>query len=73
LERHLADPIPGVYAMDAELFRYLRGLDEASGSAAPQARATRAGLDLAFEEAERRRALGQAYTKDDYLAEHPDS
>jgi hypothetical protein len=30
-------------------------------------------LDLAFEEAERRRALGQTYTKADYLAEHPHS
>jgi hypothetical protein len=73
LERHLANPIPGVYAMDAELFGYLRGLDQASDSTAPYARVTSASLDLAFEEAERRRALGQTYTKADYLAEHPHS
>lgn len=42
LERHHANPIPGVYAMDAELFGYLRGLDEASDSAAPNARVTSA-------------------------------
>ncbi len=64
-EQHLKSPVPGVYAMDAELFRHLRALGEAPLS--------RASLDRAFEEAERRRALGQAYTKADYLAEHPDS
>ncbi|MDT5083958.1 MAG: hypothetical protein QOJ61_1001, partial [Mycobacterium sp.] len=48
-------------------------LDQASDSTAPNARVTNASLDLAFEEAERRRALGQTYTKADYLAEHPHS
>jgi hypothetical protein len=55
LERHLANPIPGVYALDRELFVYLREEGE------------RSELDKAFEEAERRRALGQTYTKADYL------
>lgn len=61
LKRHLTQPIPGVYALDRELFLYLR---------------THAGVaqtQLAFEEAERRRAAGQSYTKDDYLTEHPES
>lgn len=57
LERHLADPIPGVYALDRELFLYLRS------------RFGVAQTLLAFEEAERRRAVGQSYTKDDWLAE----
>ena len=58
LKRHLVEPIPGVYALDRELFLYLRTY---VGVAETQ---------LAFEEAERRRAAGQSYTKDDYLAEH---
>lgn len=55
LERHLANPIPGVYALDRELFVYLRE------------KGVRSELDNAFEEAERRRARGQTYTKADYL------
>jgi hypothetical protein len=55
LQRHLQNPIPGVYALDTELFVYLRTAGK------------RAELDAAFEEAERRRRLGQAYTKADYL------
>ncbi|KAA8958681.1 hypothetical protein [Mycobacterium sp.] len=54
LERHLAQPILGVYALDTELFRYLR---QHKGVAE---------TERAFEEAERRRALGQTYTKADY-------
>jgi hypothetical protein len=60
LEQHLAEPIPGVYALDRDLFVYLRE------------KGVRAGLDRAFKEAERRRALGQTYTRADYLAEHPE-
>ena len=59
LKRHLTSPIPGVFALDRELFLYLRG------------RAGHTGTQCAFEEAERRRAQGLSYTKSDYLAEHP--
>lgn len=55
--RHLADPIPGVYAIDKELFLHLRF------------NAPLAELQAAFRESERRRVLGQTYTKDDYLTE----
>ena len=55
LQRHLQHPIPGVYAMDRELFVYLR---TEVGAAETQ---------RAFEEAERRRAQGRSYTKADYL------
>lgn len=55
LKRHLKQPIPGVYAIDRELFLYLRSH---VGVAETQS---------AFEEAERRRAAGQPYTKNDYL------
>lgn len=58
LKRHLITPIPGVYALDRELFLYLRG------------RAGHEETQRAFEEAERRRAQGRTYTKDDYVAEH---
>jgi hypothetical protein len=58
LRRHLAEPIPGVYALDRELLLYLRSH---AGAAETQ---------LAFEEAERRRAAGQTYTMDDYLTEN---
>lgn len=61
LKRHLANPIPGMYAMDRELFVFLRSH---VGVARTQ---------LAFEEAERRRAAGQPYTKADYLTEHGDT
>ena len=57
LERHLAHPIPGIYAMDTELFLYLR-----------QTKGT-AETERAFAEAERRRALGQDYTRGDYERE----
>jgi hypothetical protein len=55
--RHLQRPIPGVYAMDNELYRELRheGADEAD-------------IKRAFAEAERRRLAGRTYTKTDYLA-----
>jgi hypothetical protein len=55
LEQHPAHPIPGVYALDCELFQYLRE------------KGMRSEPDHAFEEAERRRALGQTHTKADYL------
>jgi hypothetical protein len=57
LTRHLVESIPGVFALDRELFLYLRteyGVSE---------------VNRAFEEAERRRALGQPYTKREYLQE----
>lgn len=58
LARHLQSPIPGVYAMDRELFLYVR--THAGNTATQQA----------FEEAERRRAAGRSYTKGDYIAEN---
>jgi hypothetical protein len=58
LKRHLTQPIPGVYALDRELFLYLRS------------HAGHTETQRAFEEAERRRAAGQPYTKNDYLAEN---
>ncbi len=58
LKRHLNQPIPGVYALDRELFLYLRS------------HAGHSETQQAFEEAERRRAAGQSYTKNDYLAEN---
>lgn len=61
LQRHLQHPIPGVYALDRELFLYLRS--HAGHTATQQA----------FEEAERRRAAGRSYTKADYLSENPPS
>ncbi len=57
LARHLAQPIPGVYAIDRKLFVYLRS------------HAGVAETQQAFEEAERRRALGQPYTTRDYIQE----
>jgi hypothetical protein len=56
--QHLRDPIPGVYAMDNELYRQLLrevGYDQNA-------------MQQVFEESERRRAQGQSYTKADYLA-----
>lgn len=58
LKQHLTSPIPGMYALDRELFLYLRGQ---FGHVETQ---------RAFEEAERRRAQGRTYTKNDYLVEH---
>lgn len=52
--RHLREPIPGVYAIDNELYREL-------------VRAPESDRKFAIEEAERRRRLGQRYTKSDYL------
>jgi len=57
LKRHLEQPIPGVYALDRELFLYLRD------------HAGHAEIQRAFEEAELRRAEGRSYTKSDYLDE----
>lgn len=59
LLRHLKHPIPGVYALDRDLFVHLR---TTAGHTATQE---------AFEEAERRRAVGRSYTKDDFLRENP--
>lgn len=56
LRRHFDEPIPGLYVMDNDLYVELRdNTDE------ERARA--------FGESERRRALGQPYTKADYLRE----
>ncbi|MCV7303510.1 hypothetical protein H7J93_28225 [Mycobacterium barrassiae] len=52
--RHLREPVQGVSAVDNELYRELVH--------APEAERKRA-----IEEAERRRRLGQPYTKSDYL------
>lgn len=59
LRRHLQKPIPGVYALDRELFLCLR------------LHAGQFETQRAFEEAERRRAAGRSYTKHDYLQENP--
>lgn len=55
LKRHLERPIAGVYAMDRELFLYLRS------------HAGNTETQHAFEEAERHRAAGRPYTKSEYL------
>jgi len=52
--RHLRDPVPGVYAVDNELYR------ELVHAPAPDRK-------RAIREAERRRRSGQAYTMADYL------
>jgi hypothetical protein len=54
--RHLEEPVPGIYAMDNDLYRELMH----EGTA-------QADVMRAFEEAEERRQQGQPYTKDDYL------
>src|ERR1700733_3453097 len=51
--RHLQKPVPGVYAMDNELYRELRGEG--------------ADTHRAFREAEQKRMRGETYTKEDYL------
>lgn len=56
LQRHLREPIPGVYAVDNELYRELIH--------APEAERQRV-----LDEAERRRRVGLTYTRDDYLNE----
>jgi len=53
--QHLVTPVPGVYAMDADLLLYLR-----------DHKVSRPGLERAFEEAECRRAAGRPYTVADY-------
>lgn len=58
LKRHLEHPTAGVYAMNRELFLYLRS------------HAGQTETQLAFEEAERRRAAGRPYTKSEYLQEN---
>lgn len=57
--QHLREPVPGVYAMDNELYRQI-----ARETGYDQSR-----LQQVFEEAERRRAAGQSYTRADYDAE----
>jgi hypothetical protein len=53
-EQHLAAPIPGIHAMDAELYDHLKD--------GPQA-----VLDAAFAESERRRRHGRHLTRADLL------
>lgn len=55
LKRHLTYPIPGVYALDRELFVYLR---VTPGTPKPSVHS---------KNAERRRALDLGYTKSNYL------
>jgi hypothetical protein len=57
--QHIREPIPGVYLMDNDLYLALKDKCDSQGV-----------LEEAFKESERRRALGQTYTKDDYLREH---
>jgi hypothetical protein len=54
--RHLRDPVPGVYAVDNELYRELVHAPESDRK-------------RAIEEAERRRRRGQPYTRSDYAQE----
>jgi hypothetical protein len=56
---HLVTPVPGVAVMDAKLFHHL-----------VTEKVTRAEIDRVFEEAERRRAVGQPYSVADYVADH---
>jgi hypothetical protein len=58
--RHLREPVPGVYAVDNQLYRQLVH--------APAAERKRT-----IEEAERRRRLGQPYTLKDYLRDRSNS
>ncbi|MCG5434090.1 hypothetical protein LV457_17600 [Mycobacterium sp. MYCO198283] len=57
---HLREPIAGVYAVDNELYRELVHAPESNRRRAVQ-------------EAERRRRLGQTYTKSDYLKDCEES
>ncbi|UQX10390.1 hypothetical protein [Candidatus Mycobacterium methanotrophicum] len=57
----ITKPAPGVFAMDNQLYREV----------ARKTQSDQARLQAVFEEAERRRALGQSYTLGDYLAEDP--
>jgi hypothetical protein len=54
LRRHFDKPIPGLYVMDNDLYIELRDKTDEERM-------------RAFSESERRRALGQPYTKLDYL------
>jgi hypothetical protein len=56
LRRHFDEPIPGLYVMDNDLYIELRDKTDEERM-------------RAFSESERRRALGQPYTKSDYLRE----
>ena len=56
--RHLRNPVPGVYAVDNELYRAL-------------VHAPAPDRERAIREAERRRRSGQAYTMADYLRDPP--
>lgn len=58
--RHLREPVPGVYAVDNELYRQL------VRAPAPERKRT-------IEEAERRRRLGQPYTLKDYVRDRSNS
>jgi hypothetical protein len=61
IRQHIHEPIAGVYLMDNDLYLALK-----------DKRDSRQVLEEAFKESERRRALGQTYTQDDYLREHGD-
>lgn len=54
--RHLSEPVPGVYAIDNELYREL-------------VHASQAERERVVREAERRRVAGLSYTRADYEAE----
>lgn len=54
--RHLQEPIPGVYAMNNELYRELL-----------MAATAEADVHRAFTEAEQKRLAGESYTMADYL------
>ena len=56
LQHHFDEPIPGLYVMDNDLYIELRDKTDEERM-------------RAFRESERRRALGQSYTKVDYLRE----
>jgi hypothetical protein len=59
-EQHLAAPIPGMHAMDAELYDHLKD--------GPQA-----VLDTAFAESERWRAGGRHLSRADFIRDDDDS
>jgi hypothetical protein len=56
LRHHFDEPVPGLFVMDNDLFIELRDKSDEERM-------------RAFSESERRRALGQPYTKSDYLRE----
>ena len=61
LKNRIADGLLGVSLMDNDLYLALK-----------DKRDSQQVLEEAFRESERRRALGQTYTQDDYLREHGD-